>query len=104
MGTAEAVVAEESGSPRVGLVFRLWQCDKENHGWPEGRPQTVLPSSIAWLAFTLVSQCRTKKEYCFLPASVRTLPQTARLAGILRHIGSHSASLVLMRCIFLPKP
>jgi len=29
-------------SPRVDVVFRLWQCDKENHGWREGPPVTVL--------------------------------------------------------------
>jgi len=29
------------GSPRVDVVFLLWQCDKENHGWREGRPLTV---------------------------------------------------------------
>lgn len=23
--------------PRVGLVFRFWQCDKKYHGWREGR-------------------------------------------------------------------
>jgi hypothetical protein len=23
-------------SPRIELVFGLWQCDKENHGWREG--------------------------------------------------------------------
>jgi hypothetical protein len=75
------------GSPRVDLVFRLWQCDKENHRWREGSPQTVLPSSIGWLAFTLlVSPCRTKKEYCFLPTSARL--QNARLAGISGNIGS----------------
>jgi hypothetical protein len=28
-------------SPRIGLVFWLWQCDKENHGWREGPPLTV---------------------------------------------------------------
>ena len=27
------------GSPRVDVVFRLWQCDKENHGWCEGPPR-----------------------------------------------------------------
>jgi len=27
---------------RVNVVFRLWQCDKENHGWREGPPVTVL--------------------------------------------------------------
>ena len=29
------------GSPRVDVVFRLWQCDKKNHGWREGPPVTV---------------------------------------------------------------
>ena len=28
------------GSPRVDVVFRLWQCDKKNHGWREGPPLT----------------------------------------------------------------
>src|ERR1017187_3059706 len=23
--------------PRVDVVFHFWQCDKENHGWREGR-------------------------------------------------------------------
>jgi len=27
--------------PRVAVVFRLGQCDKENHGWREGPPLTV---------------------------------------------------------------
>jgi hypothetical protein len=27
--------------PGVDVVFRLWQCDKENHGWREGPPLTV---------------------------------------------------------------
>jgi len=48
--------------PRVDIVFRLWQCDNENHGWREGPPQTLLLSSIGWLAFALpVRQCRTKR-------------------------------------------
>ena len=33
-------------SPRVDVVFRLWQCDKKNHGWREGLP-LVLPARIA---------------------------------------------------------
>src|SRR5713101_1787773 len=42
------------------------------------------------LAFTLlISEYRTKKEYCFPHASVRTLPQTERLAGILADIASY---------------
>jgi hypothetical protein len=32
--------------PRVDIVFSLWQCDNENHGWREGPPQTLLLSSI----------------------------------------------------------
>jgi len=38
------------GSPRVDVVFRLWQCDKENHGWREGPPLTVLWQSVDLLA------------------------------------------------------
>ena len=30
--------------PGSVLSFGLWQCDKENHGWREGPPLTVLPS------------------------------------------------------------
>jgi hypothetical protein len=29
------------GSPRVNVVFRLWQCDKKNQGWRGGPPLTV---------------------------------------------------------------
>jgi hypothetical protein len=31
----------QGGRPRIDLVFRFWQCDKENHGWREGLPLTV---------------------------------------------------------------
>ena len=51
------------GSPRVDVVFRLWQCDKENHGWCEGPPVTVLCQSFrsAGRAFTLrLNQFQTK--------------------------------------------
>ena len=54
--------------PGVDVVFRLWQCDKENHGWREGPPVTVLcqSSRSAGRAFTLrLNQLRTKKEYSF---------------------------------------
>ena len=34
------------GSPRVDVVFSLWQCDKENHGWREGLPLTVACQSF----------------------------------------------------------
>jgi hypothetical protein len=33
-----------TGSPRVDVVFRFWQCDKENHGWREGPPRPSLLS------------------------------------------------------------
>jgi hypothetical protein len=36
--------------PRVDLVFLLWQCDKENHGWREGPPLTVPCQSFDPLA------------------------------------------------------
>ena len=38
------------GLPRVDVVLRLWQCDKENHGWREGPPLTVLCQSVDLLA------------------------------------------------------
>jgi len=36
--------------PGVGVVFRLGQCDKENHGWREGPPLTVPCQSFDLLA------------------------------------------------------
>ena len=33
-------------SPRIDVVFRLWQCDKKNHGWREGPPLTV-PAKVS---------------------------------------------------------
>jgi hypothetical protein len=70
------------GSPRVDVVFRLWQCDKENHGWREGPPRPF-PAKFrsAGRAFTLrQSQFRTKEEYCFPLATASPSPR--RLAGI----------------------
>jgi hypothetical protein len=32
---------QREGGHRIGLVLRLWQCDKKNHGWREGLPLTV---------------------------------------------------------------
>ena len=40
------------GHTGVSLVFRFWQCDKQNHGWRESRWQRLLPGSTEWLAFT----------------------------------------------------
>ena len=38
------------GSPRLDVVFCIWQCDKENHGRREGPPPTVLCESSDLLA------------------------------------------------------
>ena len=44
----DGIVAAQGTTPREqfqwegGLVLRLWQCDKKNHGWCEGPPLTVL--------------------------------------------------------------
>ncbi len=76
------------GSPRVDVVFRLGQCDKENQGWCEGPPldRCLLKFRSAGRAFTLrQSQSRTKKEYCF--ASVAASPSFRTLAGNLRPLG-----------------
>ncbi len=57
------------GSPRVDVVFCIWQCDKENHGWREGPPVTVLCQSFrsAGRAFTLrLNQFERKQEYCLV--------------------------------------
>jgi hypothetical protein len=54
------------GLPRNAVVFRLWQCDKENHGWREGPPLTVPCQSFDLLAGPSPSrqnQLRTKKGY-----------------------------------------
>src|SRR5258708_17324841 len=75
------------GSPGVDVVLRLWQCDKENHGWREGPPVTVLCQSFrsAGRAFTLrLNQVRTKKEYSFCIAGRQ--PSLRTLAGLKRHL------------------
>jgi hypothetical protein len=36
-----AAAGDPTGLPRFNVVFRVWQCDKENHGWREGPPLTV---------------------------------------------------------------
>src|SRR5882762_1986886 len=64
------------GSPRDDVVFRLGQCDKENHGWREGPPLTVPCQSFDLLAGPSPSrqnQLRTKKEYSFGGAAGRAL-------------------------------
>jgi len=38
---AASTFARQLRERDLGLVFCLWQCDKENHGWSEGPTVTV---------------------------------------------------------------
>ena len=74
------------GLPRDDVVFRLWQCDKENHGWREGPPLTVPCQSFDLLgrAFTLATKSASNEKrillYARLPhSSIRTLAGLKRL-------------------------
>jgi hypothetical protein len=68
------------GLPRDDVVFRLWQCDKENHGWREGPPLTV-PAKVSGPSPSgKVSS--NEKEYCF--AAVTASPSLTTLADNLR--------------------
>jgi hypothetical protein len=85
------------GSPRDDVVFRLWQCDKENHGWREGPPLTVPCQSFDLLAGPSPSrqnQLRTKKEYSFAPLAARSSIRT--LAGLKRL----TSQWIGRRCVF----
>src|ERR1019366_10022336 len=89
-----ASVADDGPSPakraRPGkqlkrdLVFSLWQCDKKNHGWCEGRPLTVAAKfrSGDRPSPSRQSQFRTKKR--ILSRGVRRQPAPTTLAGKLR--------------------
>src|SRR5205807_8605176 len=88
-----AAASGPKGSPRVDVVFRLWQCDKENHGWREGPPVTVLCQSFrsAGRTFTLrLNQFRTKTRILLYvvgrlpPQSIGRFKTTIRPSG-LRH-------------------
>jgi hypothetical protein len=73
------------GLPRDDVVFRLWQCDKENHGWREGPPLTVPCQSFDLLgrAFTLATKSASnEKEYYLAPTGARSSIRT--LAGLKR--------------------
>ena len=82
------------GSPRVAVVFRFWQGDKENHGWREGPPATVLSQSFrsAGRAFTLrLNQFRTKTRILLYvvdrkpPQNIGRFKTTIRLRKISRY-------------------
>src|ERR1017187_6780398 len=69
MDTIAATGPRGTRSPRVDLVFRLWQCDKENHGWCEGPPRPSLSSFDRPTGPSASGkvQSRTKKEYRLQP-------------------------------------
>ena len=73
------------GSPRVDVVFRLWQCDKENHGWCEGLPLTVAAKFRSEdPAFTLsVKTVSNEKRILRSIAERHHRTQNRTLAGIL---------------------
>ena len=41
-------ISGASRSPRVDLVFCLWQCDKKNPGWREGRRGVAIVINGLW--------------------------------------------------------
>ena len=91
------------GLPRNDVVFRLRQCDKENHGWREGPPLTVPCQSFDLLAGPSPSrqnQLRTKKEYPTALIAARLLSQnigrfktTTRTSGLLSSTPRHTRNL-----------
>jgi len=46
----------QTDADHPGLVIHQWQCDKENHGWREGLPLVLPPSSSQRPAFTLLHE------------------------------------------------
>ena len=74
------------GLPRLDVVFRLWQCDKQNHGWREGPPLTVpCQDSICWPGLHppgKISSERKKNTPLAAPLAARSSIRT--LAGLKR--------------------
>jgi hypothetical protein len=56
------------------IVFRVKQCDKENHGWREGPPLNVpCQSSVCWPGLHPPGKSvSNKKEYCFSDQDAET--------------------------------
>ena len=68
--------------PRVDVVFRLWQCDKENHGWREGPPLTVPAKvSICWPGLHPPVKSVSNEKRILLSAARRE-PSLRTLAGL----------------------
>ena len=73
-------------SPRLDVVFGLWQCDKKNHGWREGPPLTVAAKfRSAGRAFTLPVKSVSNEKRILLSAARRE-PSLRTLAGYKRQL------------------
>jgi hypothetical protein len=72
-----------SGTTRLGVVFGLGQCDKENHGWREGLPLTVPCSKFRSCrrAFTLRQISVEREKNTALSGSPRPPLLLSTLAG-----------------------
>jgi hypothetical protein len=66
--------------PGVDVVFRLWQCDKKNHGWREGPPLTVPCQSLDLLpglhppAKSVSNENKNTALRCWWPAPQKHWP------------------------------
>ncbi len=87
------------GSPRVDVVFCIWQCDKENHGWREGPPVTVLCQSFrsAGRAFTLrLNQFERKQEYCLVLFPATPTQNIGRFKSVIHSESADMSQLVVI--------
>ena len=67
---------------RVDVAFRLWQCDKENHGWREGPPRPFPAKvSICWPGLHPPAKSVSNKKRILLSVGERE-PSLRTLAGI----------------------
>jgi hypothetical protein len=78
------------GLPRNDVVFRLWQCDKENHGWREGPPLTVPCQSFDLLAGPSLSRQKSatneKKNTAFRRSSRPLTQNIGRFFSVMRQL------------------
>ena len=76
---------------RVDVAFRLWQCDKENHGWREGPPRPFPAKvSICWPGLHPPAKSVSNKKRILLSVGERE-PSLRTLAGIKGLVGNNPA-------------
>src|SRR5206468_801268 len=78
--TAVAAGRGESRSPRLGLVIRHWQCDKENHGWREGGWEVIMQESYKYWAFISYSHV-DEKQAAWLHKTLETYRVPRQFVG-----------------------